>query len=196
MLVVPASSPVKSVDDLIKLGKSSDKFNFPSSGVGSYGHLAGEIFNLAAGTKFLHVPYKGTSEQIPDLILGRVHMGFFGTGDVVKYINSGQLRGLAVFTEDRWPTAPNVPTNAEANFRHSLPEVWFGIVAPAGTPVAIVNRLNEVTRHALADAKVKERFDKIGFVLTPSTPSEFATYIKKDNEQYKEVVRAAKIAVE
>ena len=143
MLVVNPAVPVKSVQELVAYAKANPgKIFFPSPGYGTQPHLLGELFKLMAGVDIVHVPYKGPAAAVTDLLAGQVQMLFESIGPLLPYIEAGKLRALAVTGEARDPQLPNVPTTIESGFPELQSTFWTGILAPAGTPASIVNRLN------------------------------------------------------
>ena len=193
VIVVPAASPAKTAQELIKLGTASSEMNYPSSGVGSAGHLAGEMLNRATGTKFVHVPYKGAADQLIDLLAGRVQMGFFNPADVAKYIQDGRLRGLVIFSDERTALLPGVPTNKEAGLPAAVPEAWFALMGPANMPPDVVSALNAACQEALRTPAVKARFDALGLQAGPMSAQDTANVIKSQTARYTQLIKDAGI---
>ncbi len=197
ILAVHPSLPVKSFREMIAYAKTNPKkLNFASSGVGSIGHLTGELLNRSAGIDMVHVPYKGSGQAVIDLLGGQVQMMFSGMSSVMPHIKAGKLRPLAVTGAQRSPAVPDVPTIAESGFPGFEATAWYGVLATARTPKAIVNRLHGEIVRALALPDVKERLNNVGFELVGSTPDEFAAFIKSEITKWTKVVRAAKISAE
>jgi len=197
ILAVHPSLPVKSFRELITYAKTNPrKLNFASSGVGSIGHLTGELLNRSAGVDMVHVPYKGSGQAVIDLLGGQVQMMFSGMSSVMQHIRAGKLRALAVTGAQRSPAVPDVPTIAESGFPGFEATAWYGVLAPAGTPKAIVNRLHDEIVKALALADVKERLNNVGFEIVGGTPDAFAALISSEIAKWTKVVRAAKISAE
>ena len=197
ILAVHPSLPVKSLRELIAYAKTNPKkLNFASSGVGSIGHLTGELLNRSAGVDMVHVPYKGSGQAVIDLLGGQVQMMFSGMSSVMQHIKAGKLRALAVTGAQRSPAVPDVPTIAESGFPGFEATAWYGVLAAARTPKTIVNRLHDEIVRALALPDVKERLNNVGFELVGGTPDEFAAFIKSEIAKWTRVVRDAHISAE
>jgi tripartite-type tricarboxylate transporter receptor subunit TctC len=197
ILAVHPSLPVKSLRELIAYAKTNPKkLNFASSGVGSIGHLTGELLNRSAGVDMVHVPYKGSGQAVIDLLGGQVQMMFSGMSSVMQHIKAGKLRALAVTGAQRSPAVPDVPTIAESGFPGFEATAWYGVLAAARTPKPIVNRLHGEIVRALALPEVKERLNNVGFELVGGTPDEFAVFIKSEIAKWTRVVRDAHISAE
>jgi tripartite-type tricarboxylate transporter receptor subunit TctC len=190
VLVVHPSVAAKSVKDLVALAKSKP-LNAGSSGVGGAGHLALELFNLQTGTKITHVPYKGGGPAMIDLLGGNIHLIFATAASAVGHIKSGKIRALAVTTAKRAPLVPDLPTMAETGLKGFEANNWYGIVVPAKTPRAIINRLNKDVAAALTSPDVKELLFKQGLDVAPDTPEQFGAYIKSELSKWAKVVKAA-----
>jgi tripartite-type tricarboxylate transporter receptor subunit TctC len=197
ILAVHPSLPVKSFPELIAYAKANPrKLNFASSGIGSIGHLTGELLNRSAGVDMVHVPYKGSGQAVIDLLGGQVQMMFSGMSSVMQHIKGGKLRALAVTGAQRSPAVPDVPTIAESGFPGFEATAWYGVLATAGTPKTIVSRLHDEIVRALALPDVKERLNNVGFELVGGTPEEFAAFIKSEIAKWRRVVRDAHISAE
>jgi tripartite-type tricarboxylate transporter receptor subunit TctC len=197
ILAVHPSLPVKSLRELIAYAKTNPKkLNFASSGVGSIGHLTGELLNRSAGVDMVHVPYKGSGQAVIDLLGGQVQMMFSGMSSVMQHIKAGKLRALAVTGAQRSPAVPEVPTIAESGFPGFEATAWYGVLAAARTPKTIVNRLHDEIVRALALPDVKERLNNVGFELVGGTPDEFTAFIKSEIAKWTRVVRDAHITAE
>ncbi len=197
VLVVSPSLPVNSVQELIAYAKARPgKLNFASSGVGTIVHLNAELFKLVAGVDMVHVPYKGTALAIPDLANGSVSVLFDSLASVMPHIRSGKVKPLAVNAKTRQALLPGVPTLAEAGLPQFDRYTWFGIFAPAGTPAAIVAKLNSEILEALKDPELRERFAAVGAEPGGGTPEEFVARIRSDAARWSEVIRAAHIEVQ
>src|SRR5215207_8737797 len=180
-LVVHPSFPAKTVAELITYAKANpDKVNFGSAGVGTASHVSGEYFATAAGIKLVHVPYKGTGPALSDLIGGHIPMAFAPIPATHSQISSGTMRALAVTSAARTSLLPEVPTIAEAGLTGFDASLYYGLVAPAGTPRPIIDKLNAALRAALASDDVKKRLVSDGTEITPSTPEEYSAFIDKD----------------
>jgi tripartite-type tricarboxylate transporter receptor subunit TctC len=195
VLVVNPSLPAKSVAELIALAKSKPgQLNFGSTGTGGLSHLVGEFFNSGAGVRMTHIPYKGTGPALTDLLGGQIQVMFNDTA--LPHIQSGKLRALAVTGAKRWPQLPDVPTLAELGMPGYETYNWFGILAPAKTPAAIVTRLNRELVAVMQDPAMKAWMEARGAEAVTSTPEEFAAYIKKDLAKWARVVKEAGITPE
>src|SRR4051812_6122033 len=180
MLVLHPAVPAQTVKDLIALANAQPgKLNYASAGSGSTLHLAGELFKSLAGVDIVHVPYKGAT-GITDLIAGAVQLSFAGLPQTLPHVKAGRLKGLAVTTLRRAAALPELPTIAEAGVPGYDVDPWYGVIAPAGTPRAIVERLNVAFARALAAPDIKEKFMLQGIEPRASTPGEFAALIDKE----------------
>ena len=190
VLVVHPSTPFKSVAELIAQAKERPgQFNYASSGNGSGQHLFMAMFASMAGIKLVHVPYRGSGQATTDLLGGTVPMAMPGTAGMVAHIKSGKLRPLAVSGSTRSPQLPEVPTLAEAGVAGYSAYVWMGLLAPKGTPAAIVERLNRELRAVLALPEVKTHFGEAGIEISGSTPAEFDSYLRDERERWARVVK-------
>jgi tripartite-type tricarboxylate transporter receptor subunit TctC len=189
-LLVPASLPVKSVKELIELAKSKPgKLNFGTNGIGGAPHLLAEMLIAAAKIDIVNVAYKGTTEAVADLLAGRVQLMFAPLVTGSPLIKAGQLRALGVCENKRSPVLPDVPTMAEAGFPALDIPNWYAILAPAGTPKAIVTRLNTEVAKIMEMADVKQRFSNLGVEPRSSTPEEAAAFIKHDVATWAKVIK-------
>ena len=193
-LVVHPSVPAKSVKDVIALAKSRP-LNCGSSGVGGAGHLALELFNLQAGTKIVHVPYKGGGPAIIDLLAGNINLIFATGASSINHVKAGKIRALGVTTARRSALAPQLPTIAEAGLPGFEANNWNGVVVPAKTPRPIINRLNREFTAALSLPDIKSFLFNQGLDAAPSTPEAFASYIKSETAKWAKVIKAAGIKV-
>ena len=197
ILVVHPSVPAKNFQEFIAYAKANPtKVNFASAAVASPGHLSGELLNLAAGIHMQHVPYKGAGQAVVDLVGGQVQVMVSGMSAVMPHIKAGRLRPLAVTGARRSPAVPEVPTIAESGFPKFEATAWYGVLAPAGTPPAIVTRLNTEILRALKLPDVKERLEYVGFEIVGSTPAAFGAYIKSEIIKWAPVVKAAGVKPE
>jgi len=190
ILVVHPSVPAKNVKELIALAKTKS-LNGGSSGVGGAGHLALELFNLQAGTKIVHVPYKGGGPSIVDLVAGNINLIFATAASAMPHITSGRIRALAVTTAKRSGLVPDLPTISEAGLKGFEANNWYGVIVPAGTPRAIINRLNKEFVAVLNLPEVKEFLFKQGLDTAPSTPEDFGAYIRSEKAKWEKVIKAA-----
>jgi len=190
ILVTPSSSPARSVRELIALAKSAPgKLNFGSPGVGSVAHVVGEMFNTMAATRLMHVPYKGGAPAVRATLTGEVSMMFATVISAKPHIRSGKLRALGITSAERSPVAPDIPTIAESGLPGFEVDVWFGLLAPAATPRAIVERLAQEVRRALDAPDLKARFAQLAAVPNPTTPDQFAAIIRADIAKWAKVVK-------
>lgn len=195
VLVVHPSLPVRTVTDLIALARSRPgQLNYASGGVGSTPHLSGALFAIMAGIDLTHIPYKGSAPAITDLIAGQVQLAFAGIPTVLPNINQGRLKALAVTGLERAPQLPNVPTVNESGLKGYEVNPWYGLLAPAGTPAAIVDRLQSECTKALKDAGIREQLLRLGAEPVGSSPAEFASIIKSDLAKWSSVARRVHIA--
>lgn len=191
ILVVNPAVPARTFPEFIAYVKSNPrKVNFASAVVGSPGYLAGEFLNRAAGIEMLHIPYKGASQAIVDVIGGQVQ-AMFGVSTVLPHIHAGRLRALATTGAKRSTLLPQVPTIAESGFPRFEASAWYGLLAPAHTPQAAITRLNEEAVRALKTPEVKDRLEAAGFDIVSSTPAAFADYIKSEIKKWQEIVSAS-----
>ncbi|RPJ47397.1 MAG: tripartite tricarboxylate transporter substrate binding protein [Betaproteobacteria bacterium] len=197
ILAVHPSVQAKSVQELIALAKASPgKLNYASAGTGSSLHMAGELFKYATATDMLHVPYKGTGPAMADLVSGRVQLIFSTMPPALPQIKSGKLRALGVTTAKRAAAAPEVPTIAESGVKGFNVSNWQGVLAPAKTPAAIVQKLNQDILAALRLPGMTEALAAQGLEPAGGKPEEFGALIKSEITKYTQVVKAAKISVD
>lgn len=196
LMQITPSLPVKTVPEFIAYAKANPgKVAMGSGGNGSPAHVVGEYFKQMTGSDLIHVPYRGAAPAVADLISGQIHVAFTELATSLGHVQSGKLRALAVTTATRAQVLPDVPTLSEfiPGFEASQ---WIGLVAPKGTPQAIVEKLNAEVNAALADPKVKARFADLGGVVLPGSPDAFAKLIRDETEKWGNVIRAANIKVE
>lgn len=198
VVVVPSTLPVKSLKEFVELAKSKPgQFNFSSGGIGGSSHLSGEMLKTAAKIDIAHVPYKGTPEAMADLMESRVQIMFTPLASGIPYIETGskpgKLRALAVTGDKRSPELPNVPSAAEAGFPTLDTSSWFAVLVPAGTPRAIVTKLNTEMNKILGMSDVKERLSQIGVENPGSTIEAVADFIKKDVAKWAKAIKDAGI---
>lgn len=197
VLVVHPAVPAKTTRELIGLAKSQPgKILFGSSGVGNVTHLAGELFSDMAGVKFVHVPYKGGGPGMTDLIAGRISLYFATVAVSRPHIQAGRLRAIGVTTAKRSAAMPEVPTIAESGLPGYEVSGWYGIVAPAGTPRPVVNRLHAAFAKVLALEEVKERLLGLGVEAAPRPGEEFRRYVEAEIAKWSKIVRALNIRAE
>lgn len=188
-LVAHPSVPAKTLPEMIRLAKADPgRYNFASSGAGTPLHLGGELLNKAADTKIVHVPYKGATPALQDVLGGQVQLAMVGTPSVLTYIKSGRLTALGVTSAQRTTLAPDVPTIASTIPGYEV-ELVYAIVAPAGTPRPIVDRLNAEIATALRDPELREKLLGQGFEVRTSTPDQLATYIASEIRKWAPIVK-------
>jgi tripartite-type tricarboxylate transporter receptor subunit TctC len=190
VLVVNPALPVNSVAELITYAKANPgKLNFASSGNGTSIHLSGELFKVMAGVQMTHVPYKGSAPAVADLISGQVQLMFDNLPPSLPQIKAGKLRALAVTSTARAPALPEVPTMAEAGLPGFEASSWFGVLAPAGTPPAIIAKLNGEIGKWLATPEAKEQLSKQGAAAAGGSPEDFAKHIAAETTKWAKVVK-------
>lgn len=197
VLVTNAALPAKDLTSLIALAKAEPgKLTFASSGVGGSPHLAGEMFKLRTGVSMLHVPYKGATPAMTDVLAGNVSMGFMTSLGALGHMQSGQLRPIAVAYAKRLPELPNVPTMAEAGLKDFEVNSWNGLAAPKGTPQPIVDKLNKQINEILAMPDVKQQLQGLGAQAVGGTPKQFADYVQAETRKWRDVVQTAGISLD
>jgi tripartite-type tricarboxylate transporter receptor subunit TctC len=191
-LVVHPSTNVPSVPGLIQLAKSKPgEVFFGSSGVGTAPHLSGELFNMSAGTKMVHVPYQGSAQAVTDLLAGRTQVMFAPISTVLAHIRSGQLKALATTELRRSTELPDLPTVSEAGLTQFNTSVWLGLVAPAGTPNEVVDKLSRGITEALKHPATADALSKAGLEIVGGSPDEFGAFIASEGKKWDAVVTAA-----
>ena len=197
IIVVDEKAPYKTLAEFVEAAKKNPgKINMASAGNGTIGHIGGELFQRRAGIKLTHVPYKGAGPAVADIIGGSVEVFFGNSQSVGGLVNGGRLRPLAVTSPRRLASFPNVPTVAELGYPGFEAATWSGLVAPAGTPKAIVDRLNAEANKALGSAEMKAKLTEDGSTPYGGTPEEFAEFIKSENAKWGAAVRDANIKIE
>ena len=196
LMVVPNSSPAKSVPEFITHAKANPgKITFASSGTGTSTHLSGELFKRMTGIDMTHVPYRGVALALNDVIPGRVDVMFNTMAGVLQQARSGQLRGLAVTTAKRFPTAPEFPTVAESVPGFDVSS-WYAFLVPVKTPAEIVKKLHADTVAILREPAIKSKLEQVGVMAIGSTPEELAVQLKSETEMWGPVIKAAGIKPE
>jgi tripartite-type tricarboxylate transporter receptor subunit TctC len=195
LMVVPNSSPAKSVPEFIAHAKASGKITFASSGTGTSTHLSGELFKRMTGIEMTHVPYRGVALALNDVIPGRVDVMFNTMAGVLQQARSGQLRGLAVTTPKRFPTAPEFPTVADFVPGFDVSS-WYAFLVPVKTPAEIVKKLHADTIAILREPAIKSKLEQVGVMAIGSTPAELAAQLKSETEMWGPVIKAAGIKPE
>jgi len=197
VLAVHPSVNVKSVKELVALLKANPgKYNYASSGNGSTQHLAGEMFKQLTGTSIVHVPYKGSGDAIKDLLAGVVAMNFDTMPPVMPHVQAGKLRGLAISTPRRLSQLPEVPTFAEEGITGFDVANWYGVMAPAGTPRDIVQKLNADINKAMQVPEVRARLEGVGTQLKEQSAAEFEAYMKAEIAKYAKLIKDTGVRIE
>ncbi len=192
ILVVNPSLPVHSVKELIALAKAKPgQLNYASAGSGTVTHLAGELFKTMAGVDIVHVPYRGSSLALTDLLGGQVQLMFANIPGTIQHVETGKLRVLAVNSATRSPLLPNVPTVAESGLAGYEASTWFGVLAPAGTQKEIIAKLNAEISRVLSTAEVQATFKAEGASAVGGSPEQFGSFIRAEIEKWGKVVRAS-----
>jgi len=196
VLIVPPDFPAKSVAELITLAKKDPgKLSFASSGAGSSTHMSAELFKSMSGTDILHIPYKGSGQALPDLMSGRVSMMFENAPGAVSHIKAGKVRALAQTGTRRSPSMPDLPTVAESGVPGYESLSWSGIAVPAGTPRAVIERLNKDLNAVLATPEMRQKLAEQGAETIGGPPDAFARHIRAEREKWSRLIRANHIVV-
>jgi tripartite-type tricarboxylate transporter receptor subunit TctC len=196
-LVVHPSFPAKTVTELIAYAKAHPgQVNFGSAGVGTVSHICGEYFAQAAGITLVHIPYKGTAPALTDVLGGHIPMAFAPIPAAHANVSGGLLRALAVTSASRSTLLPDVPTISEAGLPGFDISLYYGLVAPAGTPRAVIDKLNKELRAALASEEVKKQLSQDGTEITPGTPEDYAAFIDKDEKKWSQLLKVSGIEQE
>jgi tripartite-type tricarboxylate transporter receptor subunit TctC len=197
ILVVPASSPFNTAQDLIAYARANPgKLNVASSGTGTSVHLSAELFKQLAGIELTHIPYKGTGSALPDLLAGVVSMMFPNLPSALPLVQGGKLKALGVTTDKRSDSAPAIPTLAEAGVPGYNMSTWYGLVGPPRMPAEVVAKLNLELRNVLADAAVRDKLRSQGADIVTGSPEAFARFIADEARKWARLLKQAKISVE
>ena len=197
ILVVNNELPTKDLTEFVSYAKANPgKLNFGSTGIGSSMHLAGELFMRETGSQMVHVPYNAPGTATTDLVGGRIQLMFQLIPGVIGQVKSGKVHAIAVMAPQRSPALPDVPTTAELGQPQLLSSTWFALLAPKGTPPAMVQRMNAVANEVLADPAVKKRLADIGATTLGGTPQQLAQHLALETEKWGRVVREAHIAAQ
>ncbi len=194
VLAVPPELPVSTVAELVTLAKAEPgRLSYGHAGVGTSQHLAAELFKYRAHVDIAPVPYRGTTALLPDLLANRINMSFANIVNVVPLAREGKLRALAITSIRRSTLAPELPTMAESGFPGFEAVPWFGLLAPAGTPIDVLGKLHDETVNILAMPQVRRKFDELGLEPVGNTPAEFAAIIKKETPEWAKIIKDAGI---
>jgi tripartite-type tricarboxylate transporter receptor subunit TctC len=197
ILVANPSQPYKTVPELIAYAKANpDKVSFASSGNGTSIHLAGELFKTMTGVQMQHVPYKGSAPALADLMGGQTQVMFDNLPSAIAFVRSGKLRPIAVTTAKRSPELPELPTIAESGVPGFDASSWFGLLAPAGTPPAVVKRIDDALIKAMATTDLKKKIEAQGGEPVAETPAQFAAFIQSETAKWAKVVQASGASVD
>jgi len=197
IVVVPANSPYATFGDFLADARANPgKVNYASAGAGTSVHMVTALFELASGTRMVHVPYKGSGPALVDLMAGQVHVMFDNMSSSMPHVQGGKLRVLAVTGSKRDPRFPDVPTIAEAGVPGYSGTSWFTFAAPASMPPALVDKLNGDAQRVLASPEVVARYDRLGVNYTPNTPAEAAAFIKAETLKWNRVIEAANLQLD
>ncbi|HQR97532.1 MULTISPECIES: tripartite tricarboxylate transporter substrate binding protein BugE [unclassified Polaromonas] len=197
VVVVNAALPVKNFAELVAYLKANPgKLSYASPGNGTIGHMWGELFKSTTNTFMVHIPYRGAGPALNDVVGGQVMVYFDQVAASLPFIQSGKLRAIAVSWDKRLDVLPNTPTYAELSLFSSNDPSWFGLVAPAGTPAAAVNRIQQAVVKALQEPAVRTKLAAQGLFASGTTPAEFAAQIKKEIDKMQRIAKFAKISIE
>jgi tripartite-type tricarboxylate transporter receptor subunit TctC len=197
ILTVNASLPLQSVKDVIAYARANPgKLSYGSSGIGSVGHISGEVLRTSTGLELVHVPYKTAAQAYPDMISGTVSMVFDALPSAIQHVRSGKARPIAMMSDRRASILPEVPTFSEAGFPQATLRLWVGLHGPANLPAAVVQRLNETLQRALSTAELRERFAAVGADPYPTTPQQLAELTRGDVDRLGKMMAASGIRAE
>jgi tripartite-type tricarboxylate transporter receptor subunit TctC len=195
VLGVNAKVPIHSVAELIAYAKANpNKLNYGAT-TGTPPHMAGEMFKIITGSKYVFVPYKSASQASGDVLAGQIQMTFEGTTGIMPFIHSGKMRALAVTSPHRLPEMPDVPTMVELGIKGMPPDAWQGMVAPAGTPAAVTAKLNSVVNEGLSDPDLKSKIIKLGGAPKLTTTAQFADFIATQKREWGAVIKATGVKI-
>lgn len=196
ILVVHPSVPATNLRELIALAKAQPgKYSFASNGTGTVSHLSGELLNVEAKVKLMHVPYKGAGQAMNDVLGGHVQLLIGALPTSLSHVAAGRLRAIGVTTAQRAPAAPTIPTFAESGLPGFDVGQWFGLFGPASLPREILAKLNAEINRALNQAELKAEFARVGFDTTPRSPGDFNSYMRAESARWAKVIKEADIRV-
>lgn len=194
VLIVGQASPVRTLAELVALGKASPgKLNYGSQGNSSTPHITGALLGVRAGIELVHIPYRGFPPALADLLKGDLSFLFTDAANAVPQLRGGQARALAIASAERWPLLPEVPTLVELGYPGFVSMVWDGLVAPAKTPAPIVAKIHADMARVLADPEVKDRLVQLGLLVVASTPEELARYMTSETTHWREIIQATRV---
>jgi tripartite-type tricarboxylate transporter receptor subunit TctC len=197
VLVIHPSIPARNLQELIALAKAKPgQLNYGSGGSGTVTHLAGEFFNMQSGVKTQHIPYKGSAQALTDVMGGQVHMYFSPPIVAIPHIKSGRLRAIAISGDTRLSTLPELPTAIESGLKGFVLNIWYGFLAPAATPGAVINKWGSEIARILAMPEIREKLLSQGMEPFTSTPDQFAALIKSDLAKFTKIIKTANIRLE
>ena len=197
IIVVNPSVPAKNLQELIALAKSEPgKLNFGSTSLGGSPHMSAELLKMMTHIDITHVPYKGAAPMLTDLIGGQIQIGFDNLPSTISFVRAGKVRAIAVTTPERWPAAPDIPTVAESGVPGYEVSGWFGLLAPAGTPKAVLDTLQQALAAAVQKPELKKQMLDLGAQPIANTPDEFAAQIRREVSKWQSVVAATGVKVE
>jgi tripartite-type tricarboxylate transporter receptor subunit TctC len=194
LVVVPPDVPAKDIKELIALAKAKpDYFVAGHAGIGTSQHLGGELFMAMTGVKFQQVPYRGTTQILPDLLGGRLNLFFGNISNVLPLVREGKLRAFGITSKKRSPQIPDLPTMEELGFTGFDATAWFGLMGPAGTPKPIVDKIHDETVKLLAQPDVRSKLESLGLQLVGNTPAQFTELVKQEMPMWGKVIKDAGI---
>lgn len=197
IVINPAVVPVKDFAELVKYLKANPgKVSYATPGNGTIGHMWGELFKSSTGTSMVHIPYRGAGPAINDVLAGQVAVYFDQVASSLPHVKSGKLKALAVSWPERLDVLPDVPTYAELGYKQANEPSWFGLVAPAGTPPAVADRIQQAVAQALKEPAVRERLAGQGLYPSGTTPKEFTAQIASEIDKMKRVAAYAKVVLD
>lgn len=194
ILIAPSSTPANTVAEMVDLArKKPGGLSYGSQGVGSGAHLLGAMLQQQTGAPFVHVPYPGAQQQLVDMVAGRIDLGFFTYQTAKPLVADGKLKIIASAAQNRRKELPQVPTMAESGYPEMVLNVWYGLVAPAGTPADVVKKLTDEFAAAGRDPELQKQLDEDGMDILRGTPADFTALMKSEAEKWGKVMRAANI---
>ncbi len=194
MMVAHPSLPANNIQELIALAKQKPgELNFASSGIGAAAHLTMEMFKSRVGVNMVHVPYRGTAPALQDILAGRIGVMFDTVGAFTSHVAAGTLKPIAVTAKERMPAAPTVPTMVESGVAGFVSGTWAGVIAPAGTPKEIVEKMSAEIAKVLREPAMREQLAKLGYEAVGNTPEEFTAFVRQEVAQWGKVIKDADI---